>query len=515
MSKVKTQIPSFLSLTIVILFLSVPTLAYAQNEASHFNETESMENDQSNLSEESKIKEEQAVDRANNLITVNFENVDIRDVIRLLADKAQLNMVVGPTVTASINLQLTNVTWEQALEIITRTYGLAYKHDGELIRIMTLEQFQSEDEKVPLATKIVTLNFARASDIKSNFENMLSPRGKIDVNERLNSLIVTDIPDNITKIEEIAERLDNRTPQVMIEALMVDVVITQDDQLGINWNIQHQTHGAGATVERSFAQNLGALPALGGAISFGTTILTDKDLHATIAAWQQQSRVNILAHPQIMTLDNLAAKINLTEEIPYQQQTTSTESSSAVSTTSFKEAGITLSVTPHITTKDNYIYLNIDVKQSFQSRTTSDNQPVIDSRSAATNLLVKNRETAVIGGLRKKNDTFTVNKVPLLGDIPLIGSAFRQRVGSLSDTDLMIFVTPTIVGDIALTPKQGDRLGMFNEETEDWASKIYRPKKKTVKNKEEVISEESPAPSKTKPEGYFYLRPPLLNGEAK
>ena len=209
-----------------------------------------------------------------------------------------------------------------------------------------------------------------------------------------------------------------------------------------------------------------------------------------------------------MTLDNLPAKIDLTEEIPYQQQTQSTASSSAVVSTSFKEAGISLSVTPHITTKDNFIYLNIDVKQSFRSGFTPDNQPIIDSRAAATNLLVRNKETAVIGGLRKRNDTFAVNKIPLLGDIPMLGAAFRKRVGAVSDTDLMIFVTPTIVEDVVLTPKEESQLGLFAQEPEDWAKQFDRGKKKK-KNKGPVptkkISDEK------KSDEYFYLRPPLLN----
>ena len=455
---------------------------------------------------------------ADDLISVNFENVDIRDVIRILADKGQVNMVVGPDVSATVNLQLNNVTWNDALDVILKTYNLTYKRDGDLIRVMTLEQLQHEDEKVPVATKIVTLNFARASEVKGNFTNMLSSRGRIDVNDRTNSLIVTDIPDNIKRIEEIANKLDTRTPQVMIEALMADVKITQEDQLGINWNIKQEQHGDSANAgasggsEKSFVQNLGSLAATGGALAFGTTILTDKDLFATIAAWQQQSRVNILAHPRIMTLDNLPARVNLTEEIPYQQQTQTTQSQQPLVTTSFKEAGIALTVTPHITTKDNYIYLNLDVKESFESRRTNDGQPVIDSRSAATNLLVRNHETAVIGGLRKKNDTFTLDKVPVLGDIPLIGSAFRKRVGSLSDTDLMIFVTPSIVEEVVLTEKERIREELFNEETEDWAQRFNKTKHRNIPRprQEEKITEYKTTGSASEPDGHFYLRPPRI-----
>lgn len=445
-----------------------------------------------------------------NLISVNFENVDIRDVIRILADKGHVNMIVGPDVAATVNIQLNNISWEKALDVILMTYSLTYKKDGDLIRIMTLDQLQVEDEKVPLATKIIKLNFARGGEVKSNFEKMLSARGRIDVVERTNSLIITDLPDNIARIEEIAVELDTRTPQVMIEALLADVVVSQDDQLGINWDIAWPDGGA---PQRTIEQDFGSLGAPGGIITFGTTMLTDKDLHATIAAWQRQSKVNILAHPQIMTLDNLAAKISLTEEIPYQQQTDSTEGGSVVST-SFKESGINLTVMPHITTKDNYIYLTIDVKQSFRSGFTADDQPIVDSRSAQTNLLVKNRETAVIGGLRKKNDTFTVNKLPILGDIPLIGSAFRKRVEALSDIDLMIFVTPTIVTDVNLTDKQENTLELFEEETEDWAHQFDQVKQKKREGTAEPKSATIGAKEDAEPD-LFYLKPPALLNEGR
>ncbi|HOW35912.1 MAG TPA: secretin and TonB N-terminal domain-containing protein [Candidatus Omnitrophota bacterium] len=464
------------------------------------------------LSSESAVSED-------GLVSVNFENVDIRDVVRILAEKSQMNMVVGPEVAATVNLQLNNIPWKKALDVILTTYNLTYKRDGDLIRIMTLEQLQTEDEKIPLSTKIITLNFARAGEVKNNFGSMLSSRGKIEVNDRTNSMIITDLPDRIANIEEIANRLDTRTPQVMIEALMADVVIAQDDQLGINWQLDQEMHGPDVSgPKRSLVQNLGDLGPPGGIITFGTTLLTDKDLHATIAMYQRQSRVNILAHPQILTLDNLPAKINLTEEIPYTQVTQSTESSSAISSVAFKSAGINLQVTPHITTKDNYIYMAISVNQSFRSGyVPGGTQPIIDSRAAETNLLVKNRQTAVIGGLRRKNDSFAVSKLPLLGDIPFFGAIFRQRVGGLTDTDLLVFVTPTVVEERPFTPKENDRLQLFEETEKDWETEFNQMKKKKITrgtataSEQETKNAEAKKGEEGKPADYFYLRPPSLN----
>jgi type II secretory pathway component GspD/PulD (secretin) len=200
-----------------------------------------------------------------------------------------------------------------------------------------------------------------------------------------------------------------------------------------------------------------------------------------------------------MTLDNQSAHIELTEQIPYQQQTTSTQSSSAVSTTAFKDSGIKLDVTPHITTKDNYISMNLKVEQSFLSGYTPDSQPIIDSRKAETNLLVRNGETIVIGGLRKKEDTVTIDKVPFLGDIPFLGLMFRKKTKSVSDIDLLIFVTPRVISEAVLTEKDKERLELFNPSDENKEEKKIdffegkKPEKKEDLKKEEVFTLRPPS----------------------
>jgi type II secretory pathway component GspD/PulD (secretin) len=209
-----------------------------------------------------------------------------------------------------------------------------------------------------------------------------------------------------------------------------------------------------------------------------------------------------------MTLDNQAATIELIEQIPYTQQTTSTESSSAISTTAFKEAGIKLSVTPHITTKDNYISMNLQVEQSFRSGYTPDNQPIIDSRKANTNLLVRNGETIVIGGLRKKEDSVTLDKVPVLGDIPVLGGMFRRKSKAITDVDLLIFVTPKIVVEPQLTETERSRLEMFTPSPDDekrFNMLEKKPKNKTKPAGEAAISEEK---AERIEENNFHLRPP-------
>ncbi|MDP2940172.1 MAG: secretin N-terminal domain-containing protein [Candidatus Omnitrophota bacterium] len=448
------------------------------------------------LEDKPKIPEQSS---SQDLITVNFENTDILEVIRILSEKSGLNIVSGPDVKATVNLQLVDVPWEKALDVILRTYNLTYKKEPGLIRVMTLEQLKLEEEKVPLATKIIKMNFSRVDDVKSSFNSMLSARGKIETDNRTNSLIITDLPENIDKIENVAQQLDSRTPQVMIEVMMADVRLTDQDQIGIQWNADIQRHESPETPKTRFAQSL--LPAsVAGSIIFGQTIGNYFDFTSTFRIWQERKRVNVLAHPVIITLDNQTSHIELTEQIPYTLQTSSTQSAAAVTSTAFKDVGIKLDVTPHVTTKDNFISMNLKVEQSFRSSYTPDNQPVIDARKAETNLLVKDNETIVIGGLRRKDDTFTVDKIPLLGDIPFFGMLFRRKTREVNDVDLLIFVTPRLLIESRLAEKEKKRLELFEPSTEDEKKfEVFEKKKKAIKPKKE---------EELKKEEIFTLRPP-------
>jgi type IV pilus assembly protein PilQ len=440
--------------------------------------------------ETSEVLVEQESKSSEELINLDFEETDIRDVMRVLAQKGGVNIILGQDVAANVTIQLKGVTWEKALDIILKNYNLTYKKEGNLIRVMTLEQLRLEEEKVPLTTQIITLDFADVEDIKGSLESMLSSRGAIQINARTNSLIITDIPDRVKLIKEIAENLDLRTPQVMIEALMADVKLTDQDSFGIDWTFTPNKREK----EYSFTQSLQLAGSTAGSIIFNKTLLEKIDITSLLEFWRENKRVNILANPRVMTLDNMTATIELTEQIPY-SSTQQTEQGSYTST-QFKEAGIKLYVTPQITKKENYISMNIKVEQSFRSGWTDDNQPIIDSRSAETNLMVRDGETIVIGGLRKKEDTVTIDKVPILGDIPLLGALFRKSIKDVTDIDLVIFVTPTIVEEPRFTKKERERFERFSEkrEYETEKSEILKP----------IISEQ-PSAIKEEP---FSLRPP-------
>jgi len=439
------------------------------------------------------------------LLSLDFEETEIRDVVRVLAEVSGINIIVGPDVKARVTVQLRNVTWDQALDVILRTYNLTFKREANLVRVMTLDQMKIEEEKIPLTTKIIHLNFARAEEIVPSLEKMKSARGSIQTNTRTNSLIITDLPEIVQAIEEIAVQLDSRTPQVMIEALMADVKLTGDEQFGINWDVKTPDD----FYETTFDQDLTLTGTTSAAIAFGKTIFHDYELDALINMWKEDKRVDILANPKVMTLDNLQATIELIEEIPYTYTSTSTEGGS-VTSTQFKESGIKLFVTPHITTKDNWISMNVQVEQSFKSGVTATNEPIIDSRKAETNLMVKNKETIVIGGLRKKEDSVTINKVPFFGDVPLLGHLFRRTSMSTENIDLLIFITPTIIEVSALSIKEEETLELFRQEVKDKTGMRRKLRKRIEKRKmeEEQVEPGVPTLVEPSPEEAFSLRPP-------
>lgn len=384
-------------------------------------------------------------------VTLDVKDVDIRDVARVFSRISGLNIVISDDVKAKVTFRATDVDWETALNIILKTYNLTAQREGNFLRIITYEKLRREEDGVPLVTKVVFLNFSKAEELVRALDSLRSSRGRIDTDKTTNSLIITDTSDRIEKMLLVIEELDKRTPQVMIEAMMVDVKLTDQEQLGINWAITGKDRP-----ERSFTQTL-LTSRTEGIIRYGKTILPHANFTALIDFWAQNKKAEILANPKVLTLDGREASIELTDEIPYLSSSISSGNTSVITTTaSFRESGIKLYVTPHISV-GGFISLSIRTEQSFQSgtvTTTTGAQPVIDSRKAETNLLVRDAETIVIGGLRKKDTTSTIDKIPILGDIPFLGRAFRREVEQVMNTELLIFVTPYIYTEAKLSPQE-------------------------------------------------------------
>ena len=394
-------------------------------------------------------------------ITLDLKDADIRNVIRMLSHKGNVNIVAGEEVKGTVSLLLQNVGWEQALKTILDVSGYAYEREGNLIKVMTAEKMkkikveqlaikEAIKKEAELVTRIFSLNFASVCSLKKSVEKMLSSRGKIESDARTNTLIVTDIQENIDKISEVTQRLDARTPQVLIEAAIIDVKITGQTKYGIDWNLTKTT---GGTTELGAAANIKRGTAVTDG-NFSQTLETGLqhvitgfnvgkwDITATLEWLRYNADVKILARPRLLVLDNQEANIEITESIPYLKITTNSDNVST-STVDFKEVGTYLTVKPHIT-NDGFVSMLVKPKHSF-SVGEYGNEPIIDCRSLETNLLTKDGRMVIVGGLRRNYTTVTVYKVPILGDIPLLGYLFKKNTTEKTRMELIILITPTIV----------------------------------------------------------------------
>ncbi len=409
-------------------------------------------------------------------ITLDLKDADIRNVIRMLSHKGNVNIVAGEEVKGTVSLLLKDVGWEQALKTILDVSGYAYEREENLIKVMTAEKMkkikqeqlaikEATKKEAELVTKIFSLNFARVCSLKKSVEKMLSSRGKIESDGRTNTLIVTDIQENIDEIGKIVQRLDARTPQVLIEAAIVDVKITGQTKYGIDWDLEKITGGTNIKMGTAKTE---------GWFSQGLTTTTSGLQHAitnyNVGQWnigmtlqwlRYNADVEILARPRLLVLDNQEAKIEITESIPYTKITITDQGT--VTTTDFKEVGTYLTVKPHIT-NDGFVSMLVKPEHSFQTSETSGGEPIIDSRSLETNLLTKDARMVIVGGLRRNYNTVTVYKVPILGDIPLLGYLFKKNTTEKTRMELIVLITPTIVTEeTELTEEEKARVKQMDE----------------------------------------------------
>ena len=374
-------------------------------------------------------------------VFLDFRDADIKDVAVTLSKISGVSILVGENVKAKVTLNIEGVTWKRALELILRTYNLAMIEKDDFIIVVTYKKIQEEQDQIPLDTDIMTLNFVDIEEAKTYLQSVMSKRGSIAGDPRTNSLIITDIPEFIEKAKNIVRRLDKKTPQVLIEVLMIDKKVEDDVSFGIDWSFTN-TKNEGTNLAKSISQTLQLAGSNAIAVAYGKTMFGHNRLETTLEALSLNEAVDVIANPKILTLDNITANIEIIEQIPYTSESSSTEGS--VTSTQFKDTGVTLSVKPHIT-PDGHIILDVETKQSFRTGFTPDNEPIIDSRISKSTMMILDGQTIVIGGLRKKDDTSTITKVPFLGDIPLLGKLFSRKVSAYITREFLIFITPTII----------------------------------------------------------------------
>ena len=300
-----------------------------------------------------------------------------------------------------------------------------------------------------LATEVFHLNSANAKQMEKTISNLVSKNGKVGIDERLNSIVVTDTTTRLEQIRQAISKLDVKAPQVMIEALIVNVKLTNELKMGVDWTKLGNS-------KNYFSQGLNITGSANpyGKITFSSTP-GNWNIQGLIDFIETNKDVRILANPKVLVLNNQTATIDSVEEIPY-RELTETSAGGSIGTVSFKEAGIKLQVTPQIS-DDGYIIMHVKPEQSAQTGTfTIENSqtPVIETRRTDTMLRVKDGQTIIIGGLRKSEPSVVESKVPILGDIPLIGMLFRKVDTDIIESELGVFITPHIYTDGELSAEE-------------------------------------------------------------
>src|SRR5574337_918186 len=411
-------------------------------------------------------------------ISLNFQNIDIRAVLQILADASGKNIVVSDSVHGNITLRLQDVPWDQALDIIMKTKGLASRTYGNTLIIGTAQDIaaeqkaeyapqQSLEQSSPVHSAFIQVNYAKASDMAELIKgqgkaSLLSPRGSLSVDSRTNTLLVQDTAANIASIREMVAKLDVPVKQVLLESRIVLANNDYTSQLGVRSgaNAQQNAFNPPAGGVAVTGTPLLSRPALNdqlnvnvptgnafGQIAFGVlrqNFLVDLELSAMAAAGKGE----VVSSPRVITANAKEATIVQGIEIPYTQS-----ASSGATTVSFKNAVLSLDVTPQIT-PDNRIIMDLEVHDDtvgqFVPTANGGSVPSINTRNVKTQVLVDDGDTVVLGGIYETTNTSTVNKVPLLGDIPLLGWLFRNTQKTNNKDELLIFVTPKIMTQNAM-----------------------------------------------------------------
>ncbi|WP_438984916.1 type IV pilus secretin PilQ [Aequoribacter sp.] len=424
-------------------------------------------------------------------ISLNFQDIEVRAVLQLIADFTELNLVASDTVTGRITLRLQNVPWDQALELVLKTRGLDKRQIGNVLMVAPADEIAERErqqieankqiaELAPLNTEFIRVRYAKADAIVDLFSagsedggSLISTRGSVIVDPRTNSLIVTETSAKLAEIRNLIDLVDIPIRQVMIEARIVIAQSNLDEELGISWGGGHTNNNffgnalsVSGDIENVTNLNQSIIDGVPGSVSLPGSLLVDlgvaepagsfavgftsKDvfLTAELSALEAVGKGEVVSQPKVITGDKQKASIKSGTEVPYQES-----SAGGATATQFKEAVLQLDVTPNIT-PDDRILLDLVINQdSIGDLVPSGNGgsiPTIDTTELTTQVLVGNGETIVLGGVFRTEDLEKVSKVPVLGDIPVMGQFFKSTSTSRTKTETLIFITPRILADSLL-----------------------------------------------------------------
>jgi type IV pilus assembly protein PilQ len=406
-------------------------------------------------------------------LSLNFQNVEVRAVLQVIADFTGLNIITSDTVAGNLTLRLKDVPWDQALDIVMQAKGLDMRKNGNVLWIapkdelltkekLELEQRSQIAELEPLRTETFQLNYQKAESFKTLLDNaggngrsILSKRGSAVIDGRTNQLFVTDITAKVEEIRKLVQKTDIASRQVLIEARIVEANDTFSRDLGAKLGFGLQNNhvqlggqqgvpGIGPTPVGGNSVNLPASTSSG--VSPGSVALTLFNSAATrfisleLQALESDGKGKILSSPRVITADQLKATIEQGTELPYQ-----TATSSGATALSFRKANLKLEVIPQITPDGNVI-LDVDVNKDSVGQNTASGL-AIDTKHVKTQVLIENGGTVVIGGIYIQEDRDTISKVPVLGDIPVMGNLFKTTARRNNKTELLIFLTPKVLSD--------------------------------------------------------------------
>ena len=414
-------------------------------------------------------------------ISLDFKDADIGSVLRVLSMKSNVNIVTGPEVKGLVTVRLDNVPWEKALGVILRTYNYVFERDGNIIRVTTREEMKLE----PVETKTFILNYSKAKEIQASVTDMLSERGKIKSSERTNMLVVTDVPTNLYRIGEVIKKLDQATSQAFIDSKIVNTDLSNVENLGIDWNVVGGLTGAARPTTFPFTSADGGtpmslrqfFPMVGAAaaanakdprafptiapgvgttapsFSYGTLDFTN--FSAVLNLLQTRSDTKVVSNPRVVVLNNQKATIQVGSDYPIPNfERNETTGSMEVSGYNYRKLGIVLNVTPHINSAEEILVdLTPEISSAgplitFIPGTGGLSAPSFNITKATTQVLIQSGQTIAIGGLMSDNYGSKEDKVPYLGDIPLVGKLFRskrQQAADNSKNETLFFVTVTTV----------------------------------------------------------------------
>lgn len=425
-------------------------------------------------------------------LSLNFQDIDVRSVLQLIADFTDLNLVASDTVAGNITLRLQNVPWDQALDLVLKTKGLDKRQVGNVLLVAPADEIAARErqelesqkqiaELAPLRRELIQVNYAKAADMAKLFQSVTSAdggsdtRGSVTVDERTNSIIAYQTQDRLDELRRIIAQLDIPVRQVMIEARIVEANVDYDKALGVRWGGSVRNGRwdvSGKDGVQGFDEDTGVRAPFVGTDKVGNTTLDDGlarlpfvdmgvqnstsgiaigylgsnvVLDLQLSAMEKTGNGEVVSQPKVVTSDKETAKILKGQEVPYQEA-----SSSGATSTSFKEAALALEVTPQIT-PDNRIIMEVKVtKDAPDFGNLVNGVPPLNKNEVNAKVLVNDGETIVIGGVFSNTQTSAVEKVPFLGDLPFLGRVFRRDIIKDNKAELLVFITPRIMNNQAI-----------------------------------------------------------------